>query len=61
MTIDDDGRRRLHFQLSLFDDPVGRQSTFCAHCRRYYAASEEPDPLYRSRVGWSHGLLLRAR
>jgi hypothetical protein len=44
MTMDDDGRRGLHAQLTLFDDQVGRQSAFCAHCRRYYAASEEPDP-----------------
>jgi hypothetical protein len=42
--VDDDGRLRLHSQLTLFDDEVGRRSAFCAHCRRYYAKSEEPDP-----------------
>jgi hypothetical protein len=44
MKMDDDTRRGLHAQLSLFDDQVGRQSAFCALCRRCYAASEEPDP-----------------
>jgi hypothetical protein len=44
MKMDDDTRRGLDARHSLVDDQVGRQSAFCAHCRRYYAASEEPDP-----------------
>jgi hypothetical protein len=34
MKLDDDTRRGLHAGSVLFDDRVGRQPAFCAHCRR---------------------------